>query len=146
MVANSALYSGRVYVTFILVGAQDITLERIEPDQLPCPEQSVTFQCQIMVPSAQLAWTVPNRDDLEFNINRDVGYVRNSPDNVYSANLTGKIEADLDGDRFFFNSTLLVLEPVNGSNLTCKGGTVSDPVEMRTTIALSGENVMCSYC
>ena len=140
MVANSALYSGRVYVTFILVGAQDITLERIEPDQLPCPEQSVTFQCQIMVPSAQLTWTLPTGATLVFSIGRDVGYVRNSPDNVYSATLTGKIEADPDGDRFFFTSTLLVLKPVNGSNLTCAGGTVSEPVKMRTTIALSGES------
>ena len=71
---------------------------------------------------------------------RVVGDVRNSSDNVYSGTLTGKTE-DGQGntDRFYFTSTLLVLQPANGSTVTCNGGVVANPVEESTTITLSGE-------
>ena len=87
-----------------------------------------------------MAWTLPTGDVLEFGVLRNVGGVRNSSDNVYSATLTGKTE---DGDpntgRFFFTSTLLILEPVNGSNITCSGGTGADAVEGGTTVIISGK-------
>ena len=114
---------------------------RTEPDpqQLPCSQQRIELQCQIMVPSSALTWNLPTGDTLEFSIARNVGDVRNSSDNVYSATLTGKTEDDdTTTDRFFFTSTLLNLEPVNGSNLTCNGGSAADPVVKRTTITLSG--------
>ena len=47
----------------IISGAgQDIALVRTIPDvqQLPCPQQRVEFQCQIMVPSTGLTWTLPD--------------------------------------------------------------------------------------
>ena len=97
---------------------------RTEPEQLPCPQQRIEFQCETIVASTTLIWTLPTGDAIEFGVLRTVGDVRNSSDNFYYATLTEKMEdEDPDTDRFFFTSTLLVLEHVNGSNLTCTGGT-----------------------
>ena len=122
----------------IISGAgQDIALVRTKPDvqQLPCPQQRVEFQCQIMVPSTGLTWTLPDGATLEFDGASAVGVVINSSDNAYSAALTGKTE-DGNIDSFFFNSTLLVLEPVNGSNLTCGADAVENAT---TTVVISGQ-------
>ena len=92
--------------------AQDIVLERIEPGpgQLPCSQQTVMYLCQVMVPSTSLIWAIPNGMELEFGVLREVGNIRNSSDDVYSTNLTSKMEdTDPDSDRFFFSSTLLIL-------------------------------------
>ena len=72
-----------------------------------------------MIPVISLTWTLPNGVDLGFGLLRDVGDIRNSSDGNYIANLTQKTEGGSDG--FFFTSTLLVLEPVDGQNLTCTG-------------------------
>ena len=124
------------------VVAQDIVLERIEPDpgQLPCPQQAVKYLCEVRVPSSSLIWTLPTGSPLMFSVLRDVGDIRNSTDNVYSANLTDMMEDGvMDSDTFFFSSTLLILETVNGSTITCTGGTAADLVENSTLIMLSGE-------
>ena len=124
--------------------AQDIVLERIEPDpgQLPCPNQRVMYQCHILVPSSVLTWTLPNGDGtLEFDILSNEGALRPSPpgDGVYTATLTSKTEDDDPGThRFFFTSTLLILETVNITNLTCSGGTIGSQVEETIYILLSG--------
>ena len=124
--------------------AQDIVLERIEPDpgQLPCPNQRVMYQCQILVPSSGLIWFLPNDDGtLQFSILSNEGDVRPTPpgDGVYTATLTSKTDDDDPGtDRFFFTSTLLILETVNGTSLTCSGGTGANPVEDNTDIIPSG--------
>ncbi|CAI8031893.1 hypothetical protein GBAR_LOCUS18060 [Geodia barretti] len=123
----------------LLSAAQDISLVRTEPEQLPCPQQRIEFQCETIVASQTLIWTLPTSDTIEFGVLRTVGDVRNSSDNVYSATLTNKIEdEDPNTDRFFFTSTLLVLEPANRSNLTCTGGTAAASVKMSTTITQSG--------
>ena len=107
---------------------------------MPCPQQMIELQCEIMVPTTTLTWTLPTRDLLEFGVSRNVGFVRTSSDNMYSANLTGKrVDNDPDTDRFFFSSTLLILEPVNQTTLTCTGSGGVDPVEKSTTITQSGE-------
>ena len=97
--------------------AQDIVLERIEPDpgQFPCPNQRVLYQCQILVPSLGLAWTLPNDDGtLRFSGLSNVDDIRPTPpgdDGVYIATLTNKTEDGVPGtDLFFFTSTLLILE------------------------------------
>ena len=124
--------------------AQDIVLERIEPDpgQLPCPDQRVMYQCQILVPSSVLTWTLPNSDGtLEFDILSNVDDVRPPPpgDGVYTAILTSKTEDDDPGtNRFFFTSTLLILETVNETAVTCSGGTGANPVKDNTDLILSG--------
>ena len=123
------------------VAAQDgIVLERIEPDpgEVPCPQQTVKYRCQIMAPSLGLTWTIPTGDPLEFSIATDVGVIRNSTDNVYSANLTSKMDFP-DSGRDIFSSTLLILETVNGSTITCTGGAGTDPVVASTDIILSSE-------
>ena len=105
---------------------------------LPCP-QTLEFQCQIMNGTTTLTWSLPNGVELEFGVGRNVGYIRNSSDNIYSATLTGKTEDnDPNTDRFFFTSTLLVLQPVNGSTLTCGGAVGLETVQNSTTITLSG--------
>ena len=123
------------------MAAEFITLERTEPDPqlLPCPNQKIMVQCQIMVPTTSLTWTLPSDDSLEFGVLQNVNDVRNSSDNTYSATLTGKAEDnDPNTDLFLFTSTLLVLDPVNGSTLTCGGAAVGGQVENTTTIKLSG--------
>ena len=112
-----------------------------EPQQLPCPHQRIVFQCQILVPSTALTWTLPTGVILEFGVLRNVGDVRNST--LYSATLTEKTEDDdPNTDLFFFTSTLLILQPVNGSMLTCGG---DGAMNSDTTISLSGK-VICVHC
>ena len=124
--------------------AQNIVLERIEPDpgQLPCLNQRVLYQCQILVPSSGLIWILPNDDGtLQFSIISNEGDVRPIPpgDGVYIATLTSKTEdGDPGTDLFFFTSTLLILETVNGTTVTCGGGTVANPLEGSTDVILSG--------
>ena len=94
-----------------------------------------------MVPTAILTWTLPDNSFLEFDRVSDFGVAMNSSDNVYSATLTNRTD---DNDqststRFFYTSTLLVLQPVNESTLMCAGGSGADPVVNSTTIILSGE-------
>ena len=100
----------------------------------------IKLQCEIMVPTTTLIWALPTGEMLEFGILKDVGFVRTSSDNAYTATLTGKREDnDPDTDRFFFSSTLLILEPVNQTTLTCTGGGGADPVEKSAIITQSGE-------
>jgi hypothetical protein len=123
------------------IAAQEISLERTKPDpqQLPCPQQMIEFQCEILVPTTTLIWGLHTGEMLEFGVLRSVGYVRSSPDNVYSATLTEKREDDdPDTERFFFTSTLLIREPVNQTTLSCTGGGGADPVDKSTTITQSG--------
>ena len=119
--------------------AQDIVLERIEPDsgQLTCPNQRVMYQCQLLISAFALLWTLPNGDgSLEFDINSNVDDVLISGDGVYAATPTSKTD-DPDSSRFFFTSTLLIMETVNDTSLTCSGA-ATPAVEETTDIILSG--------
>ena len=121
---------------------------RIEPDplqQLPCPQQMIEFRCQILVPSFVMQWTLPTGETLGFGGGMDIGAVDNSSDNAYSATLRNRMEDPNSAIRFFFTSTLLVLEPVNGSNLTCVGVTGAVPVKESTSIILSGKNCCTKF-
>ena len=121
----------------------DVSVVRIKPDpqQLPCPQQMIEFQCEILVPTTTLIWGLHTGEMLEFGVLRNVGDVRSSSDNVYSATLTAKREDDdPNTDRFFFASTLLIREPVNQTTLTCTGSGGVDPVDKSTTITQSGKN------
>ena len=75
---------------------------------------------------------------LEFGQADDIGAILVSSDNVYSANLTKKTKDTNNNNRFYFTSTLLAMEPVNGSSLTCVGVTGTDPPTESTFIILSG--------
>ena len=114
---------------------------RTGPDinQLPCPGQSIEFQCQITTPAAGLNWTLPDGDTLEFGEGSTAEEVANSSDNAYSATLTSKTSDPDSSSRFFFTSTLLVVDPANGSNLTCSGATGTFTVENTTTVSISGK-------
>ena len=144
------IYNKRVvyptrYFTILhfLHSSADVSVVRIKPDpqQLPCPQQMIEFQCEILVPTTTLIWGLHTGEMLEFGIVRNVGDVRSSFDNLYSATLTGKREDnDPLTDRFFLTSTLLIREPVNQTTLTCTGGGGADPVDKSTTITQSGKN------
>ena len=110
-----------------------------DPQQLPCPHQRQEFQCQIMIPVLSQTWTIPNGDILQFGALRNVGDIRTSTDGNYRANLTHKM-AD-SNDRFFFTSTLQVLDPVDGLNLSCTA--VDESYQPRRSIAtaVSGTNI-----
>ena len=92
-----------------------------------------------MVPSLGLSWSLPNGDLLQFSGASDIGDTANSSDDTFVATLTDKVENRNNNIFFFFTSTLLVLEPVNGSNLTCREVTGGDPMESTTTIIITGE-------
>ena len=124
--------------------AEDVVIEKIEPDpatqEFPCPHQIVQYKCQTLIPTATLTWRLPSGDTLpEFTGSSSVGRVRNSSDDQFSATLTGKMEDDdPDTDFFLFNSTLLILEPINGSSLTCIASVSGSLLQDNTTIFQSG--------
>jgi hypothetical protein len=125
----------------VSAAAQDVSVVRIEPDplqQLPCPQQKIEFRCQILVPSFAMEWTLPTNETLEFGHAENIGAVYVSSDDAYSATLTNRTEDPNSANRFFFTSTLLVMEPVNGSNLTCVAVSGGVPVKESTSIILSG--------
>ena len=144
---NTRLFTLRCF-TFLhflhsLAATQDVSVFRIQPDplqQLPCPQQMIEFRCQILVPSFAVQWTLPTGETLEFGQAENIGAVYVSSDNAYSASLTNRAEDPNSAIRLFFTSTLLVMEPVNGSNLTCVGVSGAVPVKENTSIIISGKN------
>ena len=92
-----------------------------------------------MIPVFSLAWTLPNGDVLGFGALRSVGDIRISTDGNYRANLTHMM-ADSE-DRFFFTSTLLVMEPVDVLNLTCTGVDESYQPTKSVATTISGMNI-----
>ena len=131
---------------FVLV-AEDTVIGRTEPDpnsqEFPCPHQRVQYECTTLRSVAALTWILPSGVGLEFTGASPVGRVRNSSDDQFSATLTSKMEnEDPDSDDLFFTSTLLIIDPVNGSELICSGTAASGAVfQANTTIVWSGEYV-----
>ena len=119
---------------------------RTEPDptsqELPCANQIIVYECQQLISSDSLIWTLPNNETLRFSLLRDINDTQTSDDDNYIATLTNKIEGEVI-DTFLFTSTLMILVPVNGSTVTCTGGTVFDLVSSDTTIILSGQSLLC---
>ena len=124
----------------------DIILVRTEPDptsqELPCANQIIVYECQQLIPSDTLIWTLPNNVILRFSFSRDINNTVTSDDGNYIATLTNKIEGN-ETDTVFFTSTLMILEPVDGSTVTCTGGTASNPVSNDTKIIFSGRSLLC---
>ena len=124
--------------------AEDVVIERIEPNpatqEFPCSHQIVQYKCQTLISTATLTWRLPSGDTLpDFTGASSVGRVRNSSDDQFSATLTGKMEDDdSETDLFFFTSTLLILEHINGSSLTCIAFVSGRLSQENTTIVLSG--------
>ena len=119
-------------------------LQRTEPDpssqQFPCPGQRVEYECRILISTISLTWILPSGETLrEFTGVSSVGAVRNSSDEQYSATLTGKMEDDdPNSDYFFFNTTLLMLNPTNGSIVTCRGTIMTNVIQGNSTVLHSG--------
>ena len=128
-----------------LSAAEDIVIRRTEPDpnsqEFPCPYQRVQYECTTLRPVAVQSWILPSGVGLGFTGASSVGRVFNNSDDQFSASLTSKMEdEDPDSDDLFFTSTLLIIDPVNGSELICSGthsgGTV---FQGNITVILSGE-------
>ena len=124
----------------------DIILVRTEPDptsqELPCANQIIVYECQQLIPSESLIWTLPNNEILRFSLLRDINDTEPSDDDNYIATLTNKIEGEVI-DTFLFTSTLMILEPVDGSTVTCTGGISPNLVNIDTTIIFSGRSLLC---
>ena len=130
----------------VLAQEDDIILVRTEPDptsqELPCANQIIVYECKQLIPSESLIWTLPNNEILRFSLLRDINDTQTSDDDNYIATLTNKIEGEVT-DTFFFTSTLMILEPVNVSTVTCTGGISPNLVDNDITIILSGQSLLC---
>ena len=119
---------------------------RTEPDptsqELPCANQIIVYECQQLISSSDLIWTLPNNEILRFSQSRDINDIETSDDDNYIATLTNKIDGVVT-DTFLYTSTLMILEPVNGSTVTCTGGTTTNLVSNDTTIIFSGRSLLC---
>ena len=136
------------YSHTVLAQEDDIILVRTEPDptsqHLPCANQTIVYECQQLIPSDILIWSLPNNEILRFSGSRDINDTEPSDDDNYIATLTNKIEGEVI-DTFLFTSTLMILEPVDGSTVTCTGGISPNLVSNDTTIILSGQSLLCVY-
>ena len=127
----------------------DIVLVRTEPDptsqELPCANKMIVYECRLLIPTFALSWILPNNETLTFSILRDINDTEPpdpSDDDNYIATLTNKIEGEVI-DTFLFTSTIMILEPVDGSAVTCTGSTALISVNIDTTIIFSGRSLLC---
>ena len=82
---------------------------------------------------------LPSGVDLGFTGASSVGRVVNSSDDQFSATMTSKMEdEDPDSDALFFTSTLLIIDPVNGSELICSGDVSGAILNGTTTVVVCG--------
>ena len=134
------------YSHTVLAQEDDIILVRTEPDptsqELPCANQRIEYECQQLIPSESLIWSLPNNEALRFSFLRDIDDIETSDDNNYIATLTNKTEGE-EIDTFLFTSTLMILEPVDRSTVTCRGGISPNLVNIETTIIFSGQSLLC---
>ena len=59
-------------IIIIVIYISDVIIEeKIVPDpasqQLPCPKQTVVYECQVLVGSTALTWILPNMTSLELS-------------------------------------------------------------------------------
>jgi hypothetical protein len=102
-----------------------------EKVQLPCPNQTVVYECQVLVGSTALTWILPTMTSLELSGLEMTGKSRTSSDGQFIAFLDRSDQIP-GSDLFLMTSTLQVKPPLHlltGSTLTCTGGTLENPVE-----------------
>ena len=138
-----------IFLSTLNVVAQNITVELIEPDptsqQFPCPNQTVIYECRVLVESSEIVWVLPTNDNanLRFLGTEMSGTTRSAPDGKFIATLIESVPVEGTSPvRYLINSTLHIQPPLdnlNGSSLTCAGGTTGQPVMETITITLSGE-------
>ena len=98
-----------------------------------------------MVESSEIVWVLPTNDNvaLGFVGNEMNGITRSEPDGKFNATLIESVQVEGTAPpRYLINSTLHIQPPLdnlNGSSLTCTGGTSANPVMKTITITLSGE-------
>ena len=93
-----------------------------------------------MVPSVELVWILPINESLRFAAGfADVDDTAMSSDGNFVATITNIADTD-DDTLFLFTSTLMILETVNGTMLSCIGGTTENVVESDTVLIFSGKS------
>ena len=132
-----------VHVFVVILAAEDIVIQRTEPDpksqEFPCPHQRLQYECTTLSPVATMTWILPSGVGLGFTGASSVCRVFNSADDQFSATLTSKMEdEDPDSDDLFFTSTLLIIDPVNGSTFVCAGVVGGSITRGNATVLLSG--------
>jgi hypothetical protein len=112
--------------------AEQVIVEIIDPSTATslCPNQTVEYRCEVLVPSVELRWILPT-GEIGFNLGNINGSRDAIDDGQYTATLVSIYNDDL------FISTLRILNPVNNSNLTCSGGTTATPVRKSATISIT---------
>ena len=112
---------------------------RTEPDptsqELPCANQTIVYECRLLIPTFTLTWRLPNGEKLEFNGGNDIIDNNTLTNGTTIATLTEIMSAG--SGRFLFTSTLLIQETIDMSSLTCFGADVPQPTA-ETTIIHSG--------
>ena len=127
------------YSHTVLAQEDDIILVRTEPDptsqELPCANQIIVYECQQLIPSIELIWILPNNEEIIFS---EINETKTSDDGNYIGTIINKTATD-QTNRFLLTSTLIILEAVDNSSLTCTGGDTSTPVRYDITIIFSGQ-------
>ena len=119
-----------------------VVLVRTEPSQQsPCPGQTVEYECHSEIPVAALVWTLPTGESLpDFTTGSMVGSTRTASDGVGVATLTSIVpDNDPNTDFFFFTSTLLIMETINNSNISCAVAIGNDVMKQTAVVTLSGK-------
>ena len=95
---------------------------RTEPDptsqELPCANKMIVYECQQLISSSELTWTLPNDVIMRFSLLRDIDDVETSDDGNYIATLTNKIEGEVL-DTFLYTSTLMILHSSSRPQKLC---------------------------
>ena len=64
------------YSHTLLAQGDDIILMRTEPDpasqELPCANQTIVYECRLLIPTFTMTWILPNGVELEFNSDNDI--------------------------------------------------------------------------
>ena len=64
------------YSHTVLAQEENIILVRTEPDptsqELPCANQRIEYECQQLISSYDLTWSLPNNEALRFSFSRNI--------------------------------------------------------------------------
>ena len=120
----------------VLAQEENITLVRTEPDptsqELPCANQTIVYECRLLIPTFVLTWILPNGEQLEFTSDNDIIENNTLTAGTSIATLTEIMSAG--SGRFLFTSTLLIQETIDMSSLTCFGTDIVNPTAEATII------------
>ena len=140
------------HVLYSTVTAQDVSVESLT-QQPTCPNDSLTFNCQLDFSSTFIQWKHTKLGSLVFIDNsKSVGDTVNTAGGRIVANLTRKDDGDTDSQSLF-SSTLTIFPPLNNVNntnldntsITCEGNGPSGFGIDVAPISLFGEQLRLCF-